>query len=55
MICVTSALISLLLMVLLFMSRVNILSVKSWYSRCPEVLRRKLYGLADGSDKMNHK
>lgn len=42
---VTSALISVLLMVLLFVSHTNILSVKSWYSRCPEVLRKELCGV----------
>lgn len=42
----TSALISVLLMVLLLMSHSNIVSVKSWY--CPEVLRDSSEGLAHG-------
>lgn len=41
---VTSALISVWLMVLLFMTHIDILSVKSRYSHCPEVLRKKHYG-----------
>lgn len=46
----TSALISVFLMVLLFISHSNIVAVQSWYSCFPEVLRRQLCGLADGGE-----
>lgn len=45
---VTSALISVWLMVLLFMTHIDILSVKSRYSHCPEVLRKSTMGLENG-------
>lgn len=42
---VTSALISVWLTVLLFVNHIGLLFVKSWYSHCPEVLRKKNYGI----------